>query len=222
MCMSQQVLLSLWHCGSVETLTSWSHISPKLNPLPPTTTTHGAEKEFAPDLSGAERESWPGQIKLPVSLPSFSDTDLLSDCSEYMSWMPSRRIPPNAFFSIVGFIYIFKRLFFVFGCHGLFSILLHSIAHNLTNVKCAAAWLVQPFIHEPGRYRARFQQKHDMQLKYRGNPNCSLYNAEVFPPVEHAGCLYLSHRRRPNATCANVPLRWPQFAFSEGKNKRHC
>lgn len=85
---------------------------------------------------------------------------------------------------LVGYIYIFKTLsffitffifiiilffFILFFYRGVFSILLLSIAHNLTNVKCTAAWLVQPFKHEPGRYRPSFQQKkqnkHDMQLK---------------------------------------------------------
>lgn len=86
--------------------------------------------------------------------------------------MPLRRITPTAFFFIFGFNYILKAFllfsfFFLFLTYrGVFWILLHAITHNLTNVKCAAAWLVQPFKDEPGRYRPSFQQEHDMQLKH--------------------------------------------------------
>lgn len=162
----------LWHCGSVETLTSVSQRVPKLNPW-------CRERSSSPVITGGEQDAGPVQIKLFLSPPPVTLT--LTCCqivSEYTSYMPSRRIPPTALFSFLlvlfGYIYIFKTLsflslFFFFFYRGVFSILLHSIAHNLTNVKCTAAWLVQPFKHEPGRYRPSFQQqqknKHDMQLK---------------------------------------------------------
>lgn len=51
-----------------------------------------------------------------VSLPSSCDvdTDLLSVCSEYTSYMPSRRIPPTALFSFLLFgLYLhFQNTFF--------------------------------------------------------------------------------------------------------------
>lgn len=81
---------------------------------------------------------------------------------EQTSWLPLRRIPPTAFFSILVLTYVFITLFFfiyflnLVWCVCLFFILLYLIAHNLANVKCAAVWLVQPFKHEPGKYRPRF------------------------------------------------------------------
>lgn len=52
-----------------------------------------------------------------VSLPSCDvDTDLLSDCSEYTSYMPSRRIQLTALFSFLSF----SLVIFTFSKHFLF------------------------------------------------------------------------------------------------------
>lgn len=153
------------------------------------------KRTSSPVITGGEQDAWPVQIKLFLSPPRPApscdvDADLLSDCSEYTSYMPSRRIPPTALFSFLSFSlvvftfskhFLFLSLFFFY--RGFFSILLHSIAHNLTNVKCTAAWLVQPFKHEPGRYRSSFQQQQknkNKKTRYATETCCFIWR-ENFP-----------------------------------------
>lgn len=56
-------------------------------------------------------------VSPPCPAPSCDvDADLLSDCSEYTSYMPSRRIPPTALFSFLSF----SLVVFTFSKHFLF------------------------------------------------------------------------------------------------------